>query len=139
MINQFQNLEQAKNGLNKANKTINSGFIGWLTRLFMGKSFTEQMNQSINVGKEAIKMVEKRNLLMQTGTQATATVLEISDTGKLVNFDPIVILKLKISNQNGMEYEITSEQIVSKLSIPRIGDKIFIKYNPKNSNEFVVL
>ncbi len=137
--NSGNNMNNAKAGLQKADNVVNKGIMGWITRLFMGKKFTSDMNQAINMGKSTLNMVDKRNELMSTGKAAQADVISISDTGKMLNYDPIVNIKLSVQPETGNPFQVEAEQIVSKIAVPRIGDKVNIKYNPLNSQEFVII
>ena len=132
--------EEARKDPNKAidqaDKAINSGVSGFLTKTFMGKDFVDQTNQSLNTAKNA--MGGNTNLSM-TGVPATAEVLSIEDTGKLINYDPIVRMKLAVQPAYGTPFENTAEVLVSKIAVPRVGDKINIKYNAMNTSEIMVV
>jgi hypothetical protein len=132
-------MNDAKKGLQKADKLVNKGIMGWITRLFMGKKFTTSINQTLDMGKSTIGMVDRRNELMTTGMNAKADVMSISDTGKMVNYDPVVKIKLNVITDTGDRYETETEQIVSKIAVPRVGDQVNIKYNPNNDREFVII
>jgi hypothetical protein len=125
-----------KKGLEQADKAINSGVSGFLTKTFMGKDFVNQTNASLNTAKNA--MGGNTNLSM-TGVPATAEVLSIEDTGQLVNYDPIVRMKLAVQPAYGTPFENTTEVLVSKVAVPRVGDKINIKYNPVNNSEIMIV
>lgn len=122
--------------LEQADKTINSGVTGFLTKTFMGKDFVNETNQALNTAKNA--MGGNANLNM-TGVPASAEVLSIEDTGKLINYDPIVRLKLAVQPAYGTPFETTTEVMVSKIAVPRVGDKINIKYNPVNNTEVMIV
>jgi hypothetical protein len=54
--------------------------------------------------------------------------------------NPVVVLKLKVMPMvGGMEFETTGQSMVSKIAIPRVGDKIKIKYNPADPSQIVVM
>ena len=125
-----------KKGLEQADKAINKGVTGFLTKTFMGQDFVDQTNASLNTAKNA--MGGNTNLSM-TGVPATAEVLSIEDTGKLINYDPIVRLKLAVQPAYGTPFENTAEVMVSKVAVPRVGDKINIKYNPVNNSEIMIV
>jgi len=124
-----------KKALENADKAINSGVSGFLTKTFMGKDFVDQTNASLNMAKN---YTDTSNL-GQTGMGASAEVLGIEDTGTLINFNPVVRLKLSVTPQFGMPFETTAETAVSKIAIPRVGDKINIKYNPANTSQVLVI
>ncbi len=124
-----------KKALENADKAINSGVSGFLTKTFMGKDFVDQTNASLNMAKN---YTDTSNL-GQTGMGASAEVLGIEDTGALINFNPVVKLKLMVTPQFGVPFETTAETAVSKIAIPRVGDKINIKYNPANTSQVQVI
>lgn len=124
-----------KKAIDQADKTLNSGMTGFLTKTFMGKEFTNQMNQGLDKAKQAMDY----NNVSQTGMGATAEVITIEDTGTLVNYNPVVKMKLNVQPQFGVAFETIAEAMVSKIAVPRVGDKINIKYNPVNTSEIVVI
>jgi hypothetical protein len=125
--------------LENAEKTLNTGITGALTKGFMGKDFVNQMNQSISMGKGAMENVQMAQILAQSGMEGSAEVLAIEDTGALVNYNPVVKLTLKVAPAYGTAFETTGQSMVSKIAIPRVGDKIKIKYNPNDTTQFVVV
>ena len=128
-----------KKALENADKTLNTGLTGGLTKMFMGKDFVDEMNKGIDAGKQAVDGVQQGQMLAQYGMEAAAEVLSIEDTGTLINFNPVVILKLKVTPGYGGEFETTGKTMVSKIAIPRVGDKIKIKYFPNDLTQFVVV
>jgi hypothetical protein len=131
--------QDPKKALENADKTLNTGLTGALTKTFMGKDFMNKMNQSLDMGKNAINSVEMAQNLAQTGMEANAEVLSIEDTGMLVNYNPVVRLGLKVEPSYGSGFETTGQSMVSKIAIPRVGDKIKIKYNPADPTQLVVV
>lgn len=128
-----------KKALENAEKSLNTGLTGGLTKAFMGKDFVNQMNQSIDMGKNAVNNMQMAQMLAQSGMEGTAEVLSIEDTGTLVNYNPVVKLALKVTPVYGTEFNTSGQSMVSKIAIPRVGDKIKIKYNPADSTQFVVV
>jgi hypothetical protein len=126
--------------LNDGRKSINSGISGGLTKAFMGQEFVDKMNNAMDQGQAAIDMQKSGNMLAMTGLEASAEVVEIQDTGTLINMNPVVKLTLKVSPPMGMPgFDTSGNSVVSKIAIPRKGDTIKIKYNPANPSEFVVM
>ncbi len=127
--------DDPKKALEKADKTINSGLTGFFTKAFVGQ---ENMNK-INHGLDVAKQYADYGNLNQTGMPASAEVMSIADTGMLVNYNPVVKMHLKVQPQYGPGFETDVETAVSKIAIPRVGDKINIKYNPANTSEILVV
>ncbi len=125
--------------LDNAKKTMNSGLTGGLTKAFMGKDFVNDMNNAMDKGQAALDMQKSGAWIAQSGMDATAEVLSIQDTGSLINMNPVVILQLKVQPVMGAEFTTTAQTMVSKIAIPRVGDKIKIKYNPANPSQLAVL
>lgn len=130
----------AEQGIQLADKTINKGFIGWLTRLFMGKNFVDQANHGLAVAqKHAVDDPKRRAALMTTGIDGKAEVLNMADTGMLINYNPVVKLTLKVTPSMGAPFDITTEQQVSKIAIPRIGDVLNVKYDPTDHSNIMMM
>jgi hypothetical protein len=125
--------------LDNAKKTMNSGLTGGLTKAFMGKDFVDDMNNAMNKGQAALDMQKSGQWIAQTGMDATAEVLSIQDTGSLINMNPVVILKLKVQPAMGAGFETTTQTMVSKIAVPRVGDTIKIKYNPADPTQVAVV
>ncbi len=124
-----------KKAIDQADKALNKGLSGFMTKAFMGKDFQDKMNQSLDTAKNAVDYGN----IGQTGLPATAEVLSIEDTGTLVNYNPVVRMKLRVQPQYGVGFENQVETMVSKIAIPRVGDKLNIKYNPANTSEVVIV
>ena len=128
-----------KKALENADKTLNTGVTGFLTKTFMGKDFVDKTNASLDMAKNAMNMADASNQLAVTGVPATAEVKAIQDTGALINFNPVVKLTLNVVPQFGVPFETITETMVSKIAVPRVGDKINIKYNPANPSQVLVV
>ena len=128
-----------KKALENADKTLNKGLTGALVKGFMGKDFVNEMNQSLDMGKNAVAGVEQMQALMQNGLDGTAEVVSIADTGAMVNYNPVVLLQLKVTPASGAAFDTTGQTMVSKIAVPRVGDKIKIKFDPADKTKFVVL
>jgi len=132
--------DDPKKALDKARGAINTGLTGGLTKMFMGQDFVDKMNNGMDQGNAAIQGQQMGQMLTMTGLPATAEVLGIEDTGTLVNFNPVVRLQLKVTpSVGGVDFETTGQLAVSKIAIPRVGDKINIKYNPADPSQIVVM
>lgn len=127
--------EDPKKAIDHADKTINKGLTGFFTKAFIGQENVNKINQGLDVAKQ---YADYGNL-NQTGMPATAEVMSIADTGMLINYNPVVKMQLKVTPQYGLPFETTAETAVSKIAIPRVGDKINIKYNPANNAEILVV
>lgn len=126
--------DDPKKALDKADKALNKGAMGFMTKTFMGKDFTDKMNDGLNTAKKAMDM---SNLTL-TGLAGTAKVQSIADTGKMVNYNPIVTLGLSVVPMYGNEFQSKGDVMVSKIAVPRVGDTISIKYNAADPNDFIV-
>jgi hypothetical protein len=125
--------------LDNAKKTMNSGITGGLTKAFMGKDFVNDMNSAMNQGQAALDGLQQQAWLAQNGLEATAEVVTVTDTGATVNMNPVVVLQMKVTPVAGVPFDVTTQTMVSRISVPRTGDKIKIKYNPANPQQVAIL
>ena len=132
--------ETPQEALNNAGKTVNSGLSGGLTKAFMGQGFVDKVNNAMDQGRAAINMQNSGQWLMQSGLDGRAEVISIEDTGKLINFNPVVKLTLKVTPALGMPaFQTVGETTVSKIAIPRKGETVKVKYSPIDPSQFVVI
>jgi hypothetical protein len=137
--NNPQNLQNAQQGLERANAVVNKGFMGWLTRLFMGKRFTNTMNATIGGAQQTLGNIQQQQQLMAMGVPATAVVLAMQETGQYINMQPVVIVHLRVSVPNYGPYDTEVQTMLSPVNMPRVNDTVNIKYNPQNGKEVVIL
>lgn len=101
------------------------GFYGRMTRAALGGEDFARLQQSMGAYNSGINV---QQLLAMGAPTVSAVVVSISDTGKLVNFDPIVDLVVQPSS--GVADRIALQTIVSKLRIPRTGDQVLLIADP---------
>ncbi|MEU9450950.1 hypothetical protein [Streptomyces sp. NPDC048277] len=108
------------------------GFYGRMTRAALGGEDYAKVQQSIG----AYNSVAMVGQLLAMGVPTTpAVVVSISDTGKLVNHDPVVDLVLRLTGVTADP--ITIQTIVSKLRIPRAGDEVLLIADPANPGGYL--
>ncbi|GIO96875.1 hypothetical protein J14TS5_19610 [Paenibacillus lautus] len=130
----FGKKKNPEDALEKADKMMNKGLTGMMMKGFVPKEHRNAINQSLEQAKQA-QMAATGALALT----ATAKVRTVRDTGKLINFDPVVILELDVTENDGSQYTKTLETLVSKLQIPRAGDIIGLAQHPANSSELVYM
>ncbi|KOS01025.1 hypothetical protein [Paenibacillus polymyxa] len=134
MMNLFGKKKKQQDAIEQADQLMNKGLSGLFMKGLVPKEHREYINQSLNSARQA-QTAANGGLAMA----ATAVVISVTDTGKLVNFDPIVVLVLDVTEVNGNRYPKTLETLVSKLQIPRPGDTVGLGSNPVNSSELIYM
>jgi hypothetical protein len=129
--------EDPQKALDNARNVVNQGVMGGLTKAFMGQGFVDKMNNAMDQGQSALDGVNQMNWVAQYGLDATAEVLSVADTGATVNMNPVVEMKLNVTSVTGT-FETTARTMVSRIAVPRTGDKINIKYNPADPTQIFV-
>lgn len=130
----FKRNKKQQDALDQAEQTLNKGLSGLFVKSIIPKEQREQMNAGLQSARNA-----------QTAAQghipvtAMGTVLTIQDTGKLVNFDPIVVMTLDILENSGARYQKTMETLVPKMHIPRPGDRIGLGTHPSRPSEWIYM
>ena len=75
--------------------------------------------------------------LRAQGKKAVATVTAVDDTGVTVNQNPGVRLKLSIQPNNGEPaFEGEHLAVVSRVDVPRVGDRHPVWYDPRDTSKF---
>lgn len=105
----------------------------------MGKDFMNNMNDMLAKGQDAIDMQKSAQNIAQTGMPATAEVISVTDTGQMVNYDPVVVLQLSVTPETEAPFETYAQVIAPKIAIPRKGDQINIRYNPANKSQIAII
>jgi hypothetical protein len=78
---------------------------------------------------------EKAANLMQTGSKAVGTVVNVHDTGMTVNDNPRVKMVFRIEPLDGSPpFEAEKKKVVSRVEIPRSGDRYPVWYDPQDSS-----
>jgi hypothetical protein len=132
--------DDPKKALEKASNVVNKGLMGGLTKAFMGQDFVDKTNNAINMGNQALNSMQIAQNVAQNGADATADVISVQDTGATVNMNPVVVLVLKITPATGgPEIQTSAQVMVSRIAIPRAGDKIKIRYNPASPSQIAIL
>lgn len=99
------------------------GLQGKLMRGLMGAENADR----IGAAAQAARAGETASMAMAAGVASiSATVTAVVDTGQLVNFDPMVNLTAQLDDGR----TVTLHTLVSKLQIPRVGDRIALIENP---------
>ena len=82
----------------------------------------------------------KRKQLLQTGVQANAQIVEIWDTGVTVNNQPQIGMKLRVTPQTGMPYDVETKVIISRLQTAyyQPGASCVVRYDPNDQSSVAV-
>lgn len=102
------------------------GLYGRATRAFMGTENFAEVQRSIGAYRSG---AEVRQLLAAGAPTVPAVVVSISDTGRLVNSDPVVDLVVRLTGAADGQ-AVTLQTLVSKLRVPRAGDQVLLLADP---------
>ncbi|MBP1991925.1 hypothetical protein [Paenibacillus eucommiae] len=130
----FGKKKKPQDALKQADNLMNKGLTGLLMKSTVSKEHRDRINQSLETAKQA-QMASSGSVPLS----ATAIVVSVADTGKLINFDPIVVLVLDVIENDGSTYRKTLETLVSKIQIPRSGDRVGLGHNPANPSELMYM
>jgi len=139
MFNFNKSQEDPQKALENARNVVNNGLMGGLTKTFMGQGFVDKMNAAMAQGQSAIDLVNQMNWVAQNGMEASVDVLSVMDTGATINMNPVVEMKLHVIPATGAAFEATARSMVSRIAVPRKGDRLNIKYNPADVSQIFVM
>lgn len=108
------------------------GFYGRMTRATLGGEDYARLQQTLGAYNSGATV---RQLLAMGVPTVSAVVVSISDTGKMVNYDPVVDLVLQLTGVTADP--VTLQTLVSKLRIPRAGDQVLLIANPANPGGYL--
>ncbi|WP_320673070.1 SHOCT domain-containing protein [Patulibacter defluvii] len=75
--------------------------------------------------------------LLETGARAVGTVTDVADTGMTINDNPRIRLTFRIAPLDGSAaFEGVKKATVSRVAIPRIGDRFPVFYDPADPGTF---
>jgi polyribonucleotide nucleotidyltransferase len=81
---------------------------------------------------------QKRDSLIKNGKKSKGEITEVEDTQTTLNNNPKVILYVKVMPENEDEFDAKITTYVSRVKIPRKGDKVFVYYNPNDKTDIIV-
>ncbi|MFE9885908.1 hypothetical protein [Streptomyces scopuliridis] len=121
-----------------ANKVASGkGFYGRTTRAFVGGEDFAKLQGAIGAYNSGANV---QQLLAMGAPTTVAVVVSISDTGQLVNFDPVVDLVVQPAGATDHDHNhghVALRTIVSKLAIPRTGDQVLLVADPAQPGGFL--
>jgi hypothetical protein len=80
---------------------------------------------------------EKAQELMTNGSKGAGTVLQVQDTGMTVNDNPRVKMQWRIEPiDGGAAFDVEKTTTVSRLDIPRQGDRYPVWYDPSDVSKW---
>ena len=139
MFNFNKNQDDPQKALENARNVVNKGLMGGITKAFMGQGFVDKMNSAMDQGQAAMDGVNQMNWVAQYGIDASADVLSVMDTSTTINMNPVVEMKLMVTPAASAAFETTARTMVSRIAVPRKGDKINIKYSPADATRIFVM
>lgn len=83
-------------------------------------------------------MTKNYKRINEIGESAEALVLDISDTGISINLNPKIRLTLKVYPKDREPYVATVSQVVSRITVPRVGDRLNVKYDPNDPAKVII-
>jgi len=139
MFNVNMNQEEPRKALENARNAVNKGAAGRISKVFMGQAFADKMNSAMDRGQAALVGVNQMGWVARHGVEASAEVLSVADMGTMINMNLVVEMKLTVTPAAGAAFETIARTMVSRIAVPRKGDKIRIKYNPIDIRQIFVM
>jgi hypothetical protein len=83
----------------------------------------------------------RRGDVLKNGVDGKAKVVEITDTGRRHNTNPVVRIKLNVTDASGNDFpaEVTMPLSPVRLSQHRVGDTVPVKYDPKSRDRVAIV
>lgn len=123
--------ERTEDAMRQAEKLVGGkGLSGKLAKGFMGADNMAKFGQGLDAARDA----QAAAAVAASGTPGVpGKVTALSDTGQLINFDPVVNLSVTLDSGQVVEMQT----LVSKLQIPRVGDSVNLIPHPTQPGTYV--
>lgn len=123
--------ERTEDAMQQAEKIVGGkGLTGKLAKGFMGADTMAKFGEGLETARNA----QADAAIAASGIPGVpAKVTALSDTGQLINYDPVVNLTATLESGQVIEMQT----LVSKLQIPRVGDSINLIPNPSQPGTYV--
>ena len=112
------------------NIAAGKGLSGKLMKKFMGADFAAEMGSAMDLTRQAQAAAA---LQAQGLPTISATVVALSDTGSLINHDPVV--DMTVTLDSGEQTQL--QTLVSKLQIPRVGERVLLMQDPQHPGQYL--
>ena len=82
----------------------------------------------------------QRSHLARSGVSAKAIVLSLSQTGTMINDQPLCLIELKVLPEGGTPYTASIKQVVALTDIPKVqpGAHVNVMYDPNDPSKVMV-
>jgi hypothetical protein len=122
---------RAERGFEIANKVASGkGFYARMTKAVVGAEDFARLQGAIDAANNGIDV----QAMVAAGVPTVpGTVVAIEDTGQLVNVDPIVDLVVQLPDES----RTTLRTIVSRLRVPRDGEKVRLVAHPRQPGAYL--
>ncbi len=82
---------------------------------------------------------KRKQRLEEAGVNAPAQIVAVNDTGMTINNNPRIALTLQVSPTDGTApFQLSKKVTVSRVSIPRPGDALAVRYDPSDHDNFEI-
>lgn len=105
----------------------------WLDRAHVQRGrLAQEIVRAGYAGWDALGQSE----LVHAGRRARAVVVAVEDTGLTINDNPRVRIRLRVEPDGEPAFELERKLVVSRVSIPRAGERVEVLYDPDDPGEF---
>lgn len=87
---------------------------------------------------DEMNMDKKRDRLRKEGVKASAEILNVEDLRETINDNPRVKMTLLVKPESKDAFEAEVKMVVSRVNIPRRGDRVTVYYNPNDKTDIAV-
>jgi hypothetical protein len=93
---------------------------------------------------QATAMVDglaSKERLAQTGMPATGRLLQVQQTGRLVNYNPEIQALVEVHHPQFGAYQVQTTAVIPQIAIPRAqpGAQVQVRIDPQNRNEIALV
>ena len=130
--------KKTQQSLDKAKDSLNKGLTGFLSKAVLGGEQMGKINAGLDMAQQNVDAAKIRQDALASGAlMIPATVLNIEDTGQMINYNPVVTLTLKVHPMGAEPFDYVLNTMVNKIQIPRIGETINLIPDPSKPGNYL--
>lgn len=117
--------------------TIFTGVVFVAVALFMLPKFFGMMGQATAM----VDGLAAKERLAQTGMPAMGRLLQVQQTGRLVNYNPEIQALVEVQHPQFGTYQTQTTAVIPQIAIPRAqpGAQVQVRIDPQNRNEIALV
>jgi hypothetical protein len=100
-----------------------------------------QFTSMVGSATAQVNALAAKNQLALTGMPASGRLLQVQQTGRMVNYNPEVMAMVEVQHPQMGTYQVQTTTVVPQISIPQFqpGAQVQVRINPQNPQDIAIV